>query len=62
MQTLRLPEHVRRRIAVAAEADPRTVKKFCDGIPIKGLVGDRIARALRKEGFLPATPADSETK
>lgn len=52
MQTLRLPEHVRRRIAVAAEVDPRTVKRFCEGKPIRGMAGERIARALKSANLL----------
>lgn len=52
MLTLRLPEHVRRRIAVAAEVDPRTVKRFCDGKPVRGMAGERIARALKAAGLI----------
>ncbi len=54
VQALRIPEHVRRRIAVAAEVDPRTVKKFCEGKPVKGMPSERIARALRAEHLLPS--------
>jgi hypothetical protein len=51
MQTLKLPEHVRRRIAVAAEVDPRTVAKYCNGQTVKGMAGERIERALRAENL-----------
>jgi hypothetical protein len=54
MPALKLPEHVRRRIAVAAEVDPRTVTKFCKGVAVMGMAGERIERALRAEGLLPA--------
>jgi hypothetical protein len=56
MQTLRLPEHVRRRISVAAQVDPRTVKRFCDGVVIKGMAGERIVRALKDAGLLNSEP------
>lgn len=53
MQTLKLTEHVRRRIAVAANADPRSVKKFCEGKPLKPMTAERIEQAMRAEGLLP---------
>jgi hypothetical protein len=52
MQSLKIPEHVRRRIAVAAEVDPRTVRKFCQGKPVKGMARDRIVRAMRAEKLI----------
>lgn len=43
------PLYVLRRIAAAADADPRTVKKFLLGKPIKGgAVTERIAAAVKK--------------
>jgi hypothetical protein len=53
MQPIAIPEHVRRRIAVTAQADPRTVTRFCKGVVIRGMVGERIRNAMRAEGLLP---------
>jgi len=52
MPTLSIPAHVRLRIAAAADVDPRTVKKFCEGKDVKGRPGERIERALREAKLL----------
>ena len=50
-ESSRLPAHVRRRVAVAAEADPRTVDRVCAGLPVRGAVGERVAKALAGLGL-----------
>lgn len=35
------------QVAAAAPADPRSVRKYLRGEPVRGLAGDRIARAIR---------------
>ena len=52
-----LPNHELRKVAVAAEADPRTVRKFIKGEPVQGLVGERIRRALNEAGWIPVAAA-----
>lgn len=52
MPTLSVPAHVILRIAVAADVDPRTVKKFCEGKDVKGRPRERIERALREAKLL----------
>lgn len=48
-----LSRHDILRIAVEAEADPRTVQKVLRGEPItKGTAGQRISRAMVKLGFV----------
>lgn len=42
----RFTENEVRAIAVAAEADPRTVKKALVGKAVRGLVGDRVRKAI----------------
>jgi hypothetical protein len=42
----RLPAHVLRAIAVAAQADPRTVARVVAGFPTQPSTRDRILRAL----------------
>ena len=51
MRTKRLPQHVVIRIAAAAGADPRTVRKFCEGAEVRGLVRERIEKALATAGI-----------
>jgi hypothetical protein len=41
-----LPAHIAREIAVAAQADPRSVQRVVAGQPTKGAIRDRILRAL----------------
>jgi hypothetical protein len=62
MTTLSLTTHVRRRIAVAAEVDPRTVKKFCAGKLGPSMARDRIERALRAVRLLPSTTEQEKTQ
>jgi hypothetical protein len=40
-----VPERVIRRIAVDADADKRTVLKVLAGMPVRGVVRDRIVKA-----------------
>ena len=51
-RTKHLPRHVVNRIAGLAGADPRTLRRFCDGYAIHGgdLV-DRMTAALRNAGI-----------
>jgi hypothetical protein len=42
----KLPAHVLRAIAVAAEADPKTVQRVMAGRPTRAATRDRILRAL----------------
>ncbi len=55
-RTAKLHWHVIRRVAVHAEADPRSVHRFCSGLPIRAGVGERIARALKAEGIEVVQP------
>lgn len=49
-----LPLHVLRRIAAAADADPRTVARFLRGEAIRGgAVAERVARAVADAGLKP---------
>jgi DNA-binding LacI/PurR family transcriptional regulator len=41
-----------RRIAVEADADPRTVKRVIRDQPVQRMTADRITRALRKLGLV----------
>ena len=41
-----LPTHIAREIAVAAQADPRSVQRVVSGQPTKGAIRDRILRVL----------------
>jgi hypothetical protein len=40
------------RISVAANSDPKTVKRFCEGAPVRGRVAERIVIALRSAGIV----------
>jgi hypothetical protein len=40
-----------RRVAVEAEADPRSVSRELRGERVRGLVGERIRRILREHGL-----------
>ena len=42
-----------RRIAVEAEADPRTVRRRLRGLPVRGMVRRRIDLTLLRHGFQP---------
>ena len=39
-----------RELAVAAECDPRTIRKILAGEPGKGVVRERVERVLRERG------------
>jgi hypothetical protein len=43
--------HQIRRLAVAAEAHPRTAERFLRGESVRGTARDRLARAARELGF-----------
>jgi DNA-binding LacI/PurR family transcriptional regulator len=45
-----LNPHEIRRIAVAAEVDPKTVVRWFQGLPVRALNRDRIVKALKKIG------------
>ena len=62
MRTKRLQRHVVIRIAAAAGADPRTLQKFCEGGDVRGLVKERIEKALAAAGIKVVEPnAPAET-
>ena len=46
-----LPWHVTVRISVAANSDPKTVKRFCQGHNVRGRVAERIEMALNAAGI-----------
>jgi hypothetical protein len=46
-----LDAHERRRVAVEALCDDRSVKNYLDGKPLRAMVRTRIETALRKLGF-----------
>jgi len=48
----RLPAHVARAIAVAAQTDPRTVARVVAGLPTRAATRDRIVRALHNRAAL----------
>ena len=50
-RTRYLPFHVTARIGVAADADQRTVVRFCQGYDVKGRVAERIEKALNAAGI-----------
>jgi hypothetical protein len=53
------PLHVLRRVAAAADADPRTVARFLAGEHIRsGAVAERIARAVSDAGLTVPPPKD----
>ncbi len=57
----KLPAHVLREVAVAADADPRTVIKVVSGVAVTPLARKRILRALRLKGLAPlCEPAPGE--
>jgi hypothetical protein len=49
--TRRLPEHQVRALSVAAEVDPRTIKRYLAGAATQGLQRDRVERALQAAGL-----------
>lgn len=42
-------------ISIAASADPRSVRRWIDGVGVKGQVAQRIAEAARVRGIEPNT-------
>ena len=46
-----LSNHRILKVAVAAVADPKTVRKVLAGEPVRGDVGDRIADELKRLGM-----------
>jgi len=55
MEHARTPHHVVIRIAAAAGADPRTVRRVLNGEDVRGLVRERIDKALKDAGLARAT-------
>lgn len=55
---LRLDSAQLREIAVEADADPRSVRRVVAGMPVKGMSGQRIKRALQK--FLSSKAEQNE--
>jgi hypothetical protein len=51
-----------RRLAVEAEADPRSVEKRMRGIRVRGLSGHRIDRVLVANGFTPGAANQQENR
>ncbi len=51
MERARIPHHVVIRIAAAAGADPRTVRRVLNGEDVRGLVRERIDKALKDAGL-----------
>lgn len=50
-----------RRVAAAADADIRTTTKVALGMPVRGIVGERIAEELRRAGInVPITMTADE--
>ena len=49
--TSKLPAHILREVAVAADSDPRTVARYVTGAKVRPLTAKRIERALRARGL-----------
>ncbi len=45
-----------RRLAVAAEVDPRTLRKLLRGAEVKGMAGRRARQVLADAGLLAVVP------
>lgn len=45
---LKIPAAKLRALAVEAEADERTIRRRINGLPVRGMVGDRIDRVLAR--------------
>ena len=54
--------HDRRRLAVDAEVDLRTLERALAGEPIKALSRHRIVRALSAKGLLDLLPPATQAK
>lgn len=48
-----------RKLAVASESDPRSVRRVLAGEEVRGLAGHRVRRVLVEAGLLPATATAS---
>ena len=59
-RTKHLPHHVVIRLAAAADADPKTVKRFAEGHAVRGRVAERIEKALSSAGIAVVEEADEE--
>ncbi len=57
---IRLPSYEARILAVAAEADPRSVQRVVRGAPTKDVVRVRIERALEALGYSITIGASGE--
>jgi len=57
----KLPAHVLREVAVAAETDPRTVVRYVIGARVKGLCAKRIERTLRVRGLAHLIPQPAKS-
>lgn len=60
MRNTTVDEATLRRLAVAADADPRTVKKRLAGKPVRGMVARRIDAVLARENLLPPFEASEQ--
>jgi hypothetical protein len=50
-----IDESTRRRMAVAAGVDPRSIAKELRGLRVRGMAGHRARAVLVAEGLLPST-------
>jgi hypothetical protein len=57
-----LPAHRLREIAVAAQADPRTVRRVWLRLPTRGIIRERIEQALANAGFEAPTPEKARVR
>jgi hypothetical protein len=59
---LQVDEAILRRLAVAADVDPRSLKKILAGKTVRGMAGRRAALVLRQAGLLgDSGPVDALT-
>lgn len=49
---LKLDKATKRRLAVQASCDPRTIEKILAGEPVVGMARERARAVLEREGFL----------
>jgi hypothetical protein len=56
-----IPAHQLRAISVAANVDPRTIRRVVAGKPTAGCVRARIVEAIRAAGFGHLVHEDDET-
>lgn len=60
---MRLGAHTRRQVAVEATSDPRTVERYCQGLPIRSTSEVRIRAALDRLGLeMPRAAAEADTR